>query len=306
MFYRLQRKYRTWRFDQEIKDVLHTPPIRVTDAPWTIVSMVVQRDLPMYLLSIKAFYRRMGGGRIVGIIDADLPESSRSLLRRHVEGIELEILENIPTGACQRGGTWERLLYCIDRAKRDGYVIQLDSDVLAYGADLSEVLQYARNDVPFTMADNARIVSMREAAHAAQAIPPEENYIGIVAERVFDQYPGCDEMRYVRGSSGFAGFSQGGLSRAGIEDFHQKMAALIGPRWTEWGTEQNGSNFTIANSPGAALLPYPAYASFHPGGPRLDAKCLHFIGRFRFDEDFFAARGREEIRAFMQQTRLAA
>ncbi len=301
MFYRLRRNLRTRRFDQQIRGVLTTPPIRVIDAPWTIVSMISASDVPMYLLSIKAFYRRMGGGRIVAIVGAELPQAQRVLLRQHVEGIEFEELERIEPGACQRGGTWERLVYCLRQA-RDGFVIQLDADVLAFGPDLAEALDCASRNVPFTMADVAGIVSMREAALAAHRVPQEENYVGIVAERAFERYPDRHRSRYVRGSSGFSGFAKGGVSPAEIEDFHAKMEALVGIRWTEWGTEQCGSNFAIANSPGAVVLPYPAYASFYPGGPRREAKCLHFIGRHRFDEDFLADRGREEILALGQES----
>jgi len=36
------------------------------------------------------------------------------------------------------------------------------------------------------------------------------------------------------------------------------------------------------------VLPFPAYACFFPGGPRADAKFLHFIGSHRFDDNFYA------------------
>jgi hypothetical protein len=293
MFYGWKRKYRTRRFNRQISGILNTRPIQVTDAPWMIVSMVFPRDLTMYLLCIKAFHRRMGGGRVVAIIPADLPESQQSLLRRHVEGIELQMIDEIDTGVCQRGGTWERLVFCLDRA-RDIYVIQLDSDVLAFGRDVTEVVNSANANLPFAMADGAEIVSMRETAYRAQR-DTQHNHIGLAAARVFDRYPACDELRYVHGSSGFTGFARGGKTRHEIEDFHQAMSDLMGPRWTEWGTEQCASNFAIANSPDAVLLPYPLYSSFYPGGPRTAAKCLHFIGSYRFDEDFFASRAREEI-----------
>lgn len=54
-----------------------------------------------------------------------------------------------------------------------------------------------------------------------------------------------------------------------------------------WGTEQRASNFVTANSPRPVVLPFPAYSCFFPGGPRAEAKYLHFIGSHRFDEDFY-------------------
>jgi len=298
MFYGWRRKYRTRRFNRQISGILETRPIHVVDARWMIVSMVFSRDLIMYLLCIKAFYRRMGGGRIVAIIPADLPQSQQSLLRRHVEGIELQVIDEIDTGSCQRGGTWERLVYCLDRSE-DRYVIQLDSDVLAFGRDLTEVLSFADGNVPFAMSDNAEIVPMRDVVRWAQK-HMENDHIGHATARAFDRYPGADELRYIHGSSGFTGFARGGKRRQEIEIFHQNMSELMGPRWTEWGTEQCASNFAIANSPGAVALPYPAYSSFHPEGPRMEAKCLHFIGSHRFKEDFFAGRAREQIRRTMK------
>ena len=40
------------------------------------------------------------------------------------------------------------------------------------------------------------------------------------------------------------------------------MTAELGSRWTEWGTEQVTSNYVVANSPEAMVLPYPKYACF--------------------------------------------
>jgi hypothetical protein len=72
-------QYSNRRFNRQISEVLGARPI--VEARWVIVSMVCSRDLIMYILCIKAFYRRMGGGRIIAIIPADLPESERALLR---------------------------------------------------------------------------------------------------------------------------------------------------------------------------------------------------------------------------------
>ena len=112
---------------------------------------------------------------------------------------------------------------------------------------------------------------------------------------MFARYPDAG-LHYVRGSSGFAGFSRGGFTRAAITRFHQKMEELVGvKRWREWGTEQCGSNFAIANSPGAFVLPYPEYASFTPHVARQEAKFFHFIGANRFRDNYYAARGQELI-----------
>jgi hypothetical protein len=306
MFYRYRRKFATWRFNNAIKAIHETPPMEVVAAPLSIVSMVKTRDVPMYLLSMKAFYRRIGRGKLIAIIDRDTPQPARDMLQRHFPGIAFEILEDIDTGPCQRGGTWERILYVLDRSTEE-YVVQVDCDTLPLSEDLHEVTDCIRAGIAFTMADGFSIQSMPEAAAAAKQT--DGDYIGIVTERLFDRYPGHERLRYVRGSSGFAGFSKGGFTRSQMEDFHRHMEDLVGKtRWREWGTEQCASNFAVANSPGGITLPYPAYASFSPGGPREEAKFFHFIGSYRFDEGFFARHGRAEIEKInaSQRTRSAA
>src|SRR5689334_9828782 len=139
MFYRLRSKYKKARFYRLTAEVLQTPPMPVVDAPWSIISMVSKSDVQMYLLSLKSFYTYIGRGKIVAIIDRDLPQESRDLLIRHFPGIRFVILEDIDTGICQRGGTWERVLHLVDHS-RDEYAIQIDCDTLAFGHDIDEVL----------------------------------------------------------------------------------------------------------------------------------------------------------------------
>ncbi len=205
MLYRLRRKLKTWNFDWQIRAIMGTPPLRVVDAQWSIVSMIKDCDVPMYVLGIKAFYAHLGAGRIIGIIDRNMPQALRDTIRRHVEGIELVILEDLDTGTCQRGGTWERLVFLLDRSEQQ-YVIQIDADVLAVGPDLDELKDCVARNVAFTIAEGDRFRSMREAAHIAQA-DPDMRYVGDAAERCFDRYPDCDRLRYIRGSSGLAGFA---------------------------------------------------------------------------------------------------
>lgn len=300
MLYKWRRKLKTWNFDRQIAAVLQTPPLHLVAADWTIASMIMRRDIPMYILGIKALYSYLGGGQVVGIVTRDLPAAWRDLLRRHVEGIELIDIEEIDTGACQRGGCWERLVYLLDRSERD-YMVQMDADILAVGPDLEEVTDCIRRNVAFTMTENDRFHSLREAALRAQA-DTRDHFIGTVAEQCFDRYPDCDGLRYIRGSASLAGFPRGPSRRGEIEAFHRIMQGLLGSGWREWGTEQCASNFAVANAPGAVALPYPAYGTFGPGFPREQCKCFHFIGTHRFMDGYFARRGQEAIRRLRQPT----
>lgn len=113
-----------------------------------------------------------------------------------------------------------------------------------------------------------------------------------------DGLPDATTRRYIRGSSGFAGFANGGYSREEISAFHTNMEALVGrARWREWGSEQCGSNFAIANSPDPLILPYPQYSSFTRRVLRHEVKLFHFIGRFRFVEGYYLRRASEVIAA---------
>src|SRR5665213_2241682 len=265
MLYRLRKHLKTRRFESITRGIRATRPLRVIDAPWTIVSMVSNDDAHLYLVAMKSFYRLIKRGKLVAIIDRDMPEASRDLLAEHFEGIRFETLEDIDTGVCQRGGTWERLVYLVDRA-RDEYAIQVDCDTLTMGPDLKEVAYCVENNLPFTLADGWPLVTMSEAAREAREIAGDQP--GIVAERSFDRYPNCERLLYVRGSSGFTGFAKGGFSRARLAEFHEGMAAIVGrDAWRGWATEQCASNFVTANSPSPVILPFPNYSCFFPVGP---------------------------------------
>ena len=91
--------------------------MQLQEGPWAIISMVANDDVVMYLLSMKSFYHRVGCGQLIAIVDRDMPKDLRQTLQRHFVGIELVNLEDINTGICQRGGTWERLIYLLDHSE---------------------------------------------------------------------------------------------------------------------------------------------------------------------------------------------
>lgn len=304
MLYRRIRAMNVRRFDREIAGILDTRPLQLKDGPWCIASMVANHDVPMYLTALKSFYPKIGSGKVAAIVDRAMPQNLRDTLSRHLVGIEFVTLEDIRTDPCQAGGTWERLLYCLDRSERE-FTIQLDCDTLAVNDDLVEVLACLKANRAFTMSDGFERMSLLDASKLARATP--STYIGITAEAAFDQYRAGENLHYIRGSSGFAGFSKGGYTRAAIGVFHQEMERLIGAkRWREWGSEQCGSNFAIANSPDPLVLPYPEYASFKDGVLRREAKLFHFIGAFRFKEGYFAHRSQEVIAALTSGANITA
>jgi hypothetical protein len=296
MLYRWRTQRKKQHFYHLTRGILDTPPMPVRDAPWSIISMVSNSDVQMYLLAIKSFYARIERGKLLAIIDDDMPEASRDALRTHFPGIGFSILEDISTGLCQRGGTWERLIYVLNHSEKE-YAIQLDCDTLTFG-DISEAIDCIENNIPFTLGHRGEpIRTLQEAA--AQAREINSDHIVIATQRLLDRYPQNGELKYVRGSSGFTGFAKRGFARLGIDEFHRELEGHLGARWKEWGTEQCGSNFAVANSPGAVVLPYPKYGSFEPNLERGKSTFLHFIGTYRYIDNYFASRAQDVIKTLM-------
>lgn len=296
MFYRLRRRLNYWKFDHLVRDIHSTPPLRITDSNLRILSMVAERDVAMYMIAAKSLYRRIGHGRFVAIIDRDLPHSPRETLRRHLGGaVEFVILEDIPVGRCQRGGTWERLLSCIDWSQNH-YVIQMDADALAL-QDIPQVNAAIGANRAFTIANGVPLQTLAEAAAWMDAHRLTGDHITDVAQRAFIHHPQAQTLMYVRGSSGFAGFAQGGVTRALADDFHVTMEGILGAkRWREWGTEQVASNFVVANSPDPVVLPHPEYSTPPRGTDMSQVRLAHFIGSGRFVGQRMARIGRTLIR----------
>lgn len=293
MFYKFRKSLAAKKFYRLTREILDSPPMPVVHAPLVFVSMVSNSDVQMYLLSMKACYQRIGRGRIVAIIDRDMPAASRDLISRHFPGIDFQILEDIKVGPCQRGGTWERVIYMVKRS-HDEYAIQIDCDTLAFGPDLSEVQDCIRENRSFTLSGGERdMVDMPEAAVRARKI--DHPHVTMAIESRFDEYPNAANLRYVRGSSGFAGFAKGGFNLGQLEEFHEVIKGWFPDRYKEWGTEQIASNFAISNAPGGIVLPFPKYANYVPDDDTSTSSFLHFIGTYRYDNDFFANAGKRVI-----------
>ncbi len=277
---------------------MDTPPISYQDAPLTIVSMVQESDVQMYILAVKALYRRLGRGRIATIVRADFPKRQRELIRRHLGPVEFHDVEDLPTGRCQRGGTWERLVFCVNRSANE-FVIQIDCDVLCIGP-IEDVVERVNQNCAFVLAEGIPIQPL--SAWVEKGIARKSNNIVTSFEIRGPEITDAHRWLYVRGSSGFAGFAQGAVTMDLVEHFHEAAARVHGNRWTEWGTEQIASNFVIANSPRSEPLPYPKYATFEPAyatfqknGITPDVSLLHFIGAYRFDSGVFPQLANREI-----------
>lgn len=292
MLFRLRRSFDYWRFNRAIAPVFTTPPLRLRDAPVRIVSMLNARHLAMYLLALKSFYSRIPGGVVEVIDDGSLTAEDRAILTRHVPGIEIRPASAIETAPCPRGGTWERLLHILDCSAQT-FVVQLDSDILTTGP-VPEIEDAVNRNLSFTLGSGPEfgIVGLEEAADRHSEA---DTTTQTVAERALPLLPAELGRRYVRGSSGFAGFARGATTRTVAEGFSTAMQATLGERWNEWGTEQVASNYLVANAPGGFVLPWHRYACHYGDDTTKDTALLHFIGTWRFSGGTYARRARAEI-----------
>ncbi len=293
--YREQFRRRLARFalERACRRVFATPPLVLRPAPVKVVSMVGHRDVPMYVVAIKSLYRHLPGGGIVVLDDGTLTEGDRAAIAQQLGAPEFRRIADIPTGACPRGGCWERLLHILDLSA-DSYVIQMDSDVLAFGP-VPEVAAAIAANAAFTLNSepHCRIVPVEEAA--AQVAEQDPRHLQFLAEQSLPGLPPGLGRLYVRGSAGFAGFARGGPDRAMADAFSAAMTARMGARWAEWGTEQVASNWVVANSPGGHVLPWDRYRCYYAEGLPEGTALAHFIGTWRFEHGVYLAGARRII-----------
>lgn len=294
MFFKFRDRLNRAVHAARCKGIWTTPPVasRPGQVPLVFLSQITSRDLLMYLVAIKSILTRVGFGQVVQLGDK-VTEADRETLQRHLPGSVCIPVDKVDTDVCPRGGTWERLCHIIDLS-RDSYVVQVDADTVVTG-DIPEVIDCILTNRAFTLGtrQGRQFISLQEASAFART--HDARHIQIAAEQKLDNLRSASALRYVRGSSGFAGFARAGFTRERLHDFSQQMSALLGERWREWGTEQISSSFAVANSPSGLVLPYPKYACFdlemHPDG----ASFLHFIGTNRFDRGMYAAASRDVI-----------
>jgi hypothetical protein len=298
VFYRLKNRLERTQYEVRCKKVYSAPPLERHDGHLRIVSMVSHADLTMYFVAVQSLYRQINEGSIVVINDGSLNQDDLRLLTRHLGPLEVVNVHEVETGVCPKGGTWERLLKIVEFT-RDSYVIQMDSDTLTRGA-IDEVVECYRGNRSFTLGSHTgqEFAPLSEAQDRIPAGPGK--HVQVLAERVLPSLDGAKTLRYVRGSSGFAGFARGAFSRAQVERFSFVMSTLLGhQKWNEWGTEQVTSNYVIANAPDAVVLPYPKYRCFFRDVDPTSAVFLHFIGVHRFARGVYARESETVIRSLL-------
>ena len=299
MFFRANRAVNRAWFDFNLRQLLKTPPLPAANSEIIVASMLCHGEVRMYLLSLKSFVRQLGQSpRVVVLDDGSLSAEDKALLKAQVPSLSLIEIASITTGACPRGGCWERLLLISDLAQ-EGYVVQLDSDTLT-SKPIPEVLSAIAENRCFTLLGDRShpvVQPMLEAWESLKSNPSSQPQA--VCERNFDRLPEAKDLLYLRGNAGFVGFAKGSLDRERIAWFSDLMRSIAEGSWDQWGSEQLTSNLLISNSEHSLPLPFPRYCSYwaHPEVDYSESAFVHFIGPYRFANGLYRKSAESVLRA---------
>jgi hypothetical protein len=291
---RLKRDYFRSQYQKVTREILATPPLQRGDLPFTVLSMVHQRDVQSYLVAVKSFAHFLNPQRIVVVCDPTIDNDDRAVLRKHVPHIELHEAHEFVHPDIPRGGTWERL-FAIASLVQDSYVVQLDADTLTV-KPIPEVLEGIRAGTGFVLGEMPDTPIRSLAAAREYALPwiGPDVHVQAIAEVEMVNVGLPAGARYIRGCSGFTGFPKSTDMRERMLDFSRRMKAKLGEDWKRWGTEQVTSNYLASNSAGTQALPFPKYGT--PDCATPETAFFHFIGSMRFVNNAYGATSRHAIR----------
>lgn len=277
------------RFGRQVRGILKTPPLRLSDSGGAhVVTQLQSKDVLLYLAAIKSFARHVPLGKVHVLDDGSLDADDRAVISAHVPGASVAPITMFREPSLPAGGTWERLT-AIAHLSNDDYVIQLDADTLTLGP-VPEVTEAVRTGRSFTIGtwNGQELEPMHERAREAGEIWRNGGrHVQIEAEAIFGQLSDSDSLRYVRGCSGFAGFAPSAERLDFMRDLSPRIERLVGAAWREWGSEQVMSNILVANSSEAIVLPHPTYCDCTKIMPE-QTRFIHFIGCCRFIDGRYA------------------
>jgi hypothetical protein len=284
-----------------VRDVVNSPPVRCVETSRAIIiTQLCPMDVYMYLVAIKTLTRFVAA-RGIHVVADGLSSENKELLKKQIHGIHIQDIGGIDTGDFPRGGTWERLLYILDR-NDEAYVIQLDADTVTLASPLHVIECIAQNR-SFTLGSykGQEVITFKQASeHVRKGGNSRSQHVQMLAELAMEQFDNCDQTKYVRGNSAFAGFAKGQHAKTHVRRFSQTMENLIGKdKWSEWGSEQVTSNYAVANSDNPLVLPFPDYGYFNPS-VKADNEAsvfLHFMGTHRFSEGKYWTIARQSVSA---------
>jgi hypothetical protein len=295
----LKRRVFGWRHNRVIRQILQTPPIVPKDDGLILFSMIGTAVVLPYLVAVKSLHAQLLRGRVMLLDDGTLTPADKAILAHHIGNPVIVSLSDIDTAPCPGGNCWERLLSILD-LRADHYVIQLDSDTVTLGP-VPEVVDAIATNRSFTLGggvEEQQLGFMTVPGMIASIYPegPGTAHIQPLIEAKLGEMPGADALRYIRGCAGFAGFARSANGRDIAERFADFGRHSIGPRFTEWGSEQAASNFVIANDPDPVQLPYHRYTNHWAEDLPPRPAFIHYIGTYRYGKGSYRASSLQVIR----------
>jgi hypothetical protein len=278
---KLNRKFLQIRYTRTVQGVFATPPVKLGNMPFTLLSMVHTKDVAAYLVAVKTFTKYANPHKVVVVCDPTLTAADRATLVSHIPHIELRNASEFTHEDIPRGGTWERL-FAISEYSTNDYVVQLDADTITARSPV-EVIQAIYSNRGFVLGEtpNQTLMTTVETAEKAKALfSTGVKHIQCLVEASMAGNGLYSNAYYVRGCSGFTGFPKSDCMRVDLLKFSKTMKAVHRERWSDWGTEQTTSNYLIANMIGTQILPFPLYGT--PDVSDGSSTLVHYIGYLRF------------------------
>ncbi len=283
--HRWRTKREEGRHNEAILGILETPPIRPKNDGLVIFSMIGTAVVLPYLVAVKSLWQQLQRGRIAILDDGTLTAQDRAILAQHCGDPQIFRMQDIPMGDFPTGGTWERLLTILDHRAGE-YWLQLDCGAVTLGP-LPEVERAISANRSFILlADGNAPVEPLELSGFAQAFRGDRE-TSRVESAVGRMAPGLG-WKYVRGSSGFAGFAAGNAGRELAAAFLARMRNLIADDEASIrGAEQVAASFLIANEGSPVCLPLAKYANYTGESWPNTCQFLHFTGGLRHENGGF-------------------
>jgi hypothetical protein len=285
----LPQRWRTMReegrHNEAILGILETPPIQPRIDGLVIFSMIGTSSVLPYLVAVKSLWQQLQRGRIAILDDGSLTAQDRAILAQHCGDPQILRLQDIPMGDFPTGGTWERLLTVLDHRAGE-YWLQLDCNTVTLGP-LPEVERALSANRSFILLDGENAptepVDLTSSAKTCLA----DGKSSIIETALGRMAPGLG-WKYIRGSSGFAGFAAGNAGRELAAAFLARLKNLIGEDDASVrGAERVASSFLIANEGAPVCLPHKNYATY-AGEPWPEAcQFLHFTDDYRHENGAF-------------------
>ncbi len=292
VFYRLNRRWHSWRFDRSCGAILQTAPIKSDRSRCFVVSMVHHAAVIPYLVAIKSFSRFFGPADFVVLDDGSLTNADRKTIQHHLQGSHLISASHVRDDRVPAGGCWERLCLLADFAA-DKYVVQLDSDTITFRPP-DAIIQHVEDDQAFTLGGHA-LASKRstlEYRSKWETFGPREiqSLAEVAMLELHERWP-----YYIEGCAALTGFPKGSITRDEIVELSNAFEERLDAEWNRWGSEQFASNLLVANLKGSEVLPFPEYSSFVPeyAGQLNSSTLLHFYGTHRYDQGRYLRAGIE-------------